>query len=358
MDLGHYNCRDYYVTPRYTETPVHNDRSQLFRHESFDELEQRARSPASLKPKFPLLKLPLELRQHIFSYLLPRTYDNTDPNPLANHARNFSAVKKRGARGMEIPKPNPIQKGPNHVIWRRGNINLLCASRQVHDECARLMYGDNKFLLFVTYTGIMFRFSWLLPSGLTPNLRRELDQVPKKYLALIRRVIINVDHVDSYTGMIKFNVSGKGLTHGLRKQVQRLVNTFRDAERGVSNVGISELQGRRTAAEEDRCLTHVSIQVSNGNAVLDQIRSGIPRQCEEDVKFNEDVEQMLGPFGDLRGVRDAAITGAISSQFAEALREKMMRADVNIYSITTTTRGIRALEEIKSPPLCVYGNDL
>ena len=65
------------------------------------------------------------------------------------------------------------------------------------------MYGTNNFLLFVTYGGISFRFRWLLPSGLAPSRSYNFVQLlPERYSNLIKRIVVHVDHIDSYTGKI------------------------------------------------------------------------------------------------------------------------------------------------------------
>ncbi|KXT04918.1 hypothetical protein AC578_3439 [Pseudocercospora eumusae] len=347
MDPGHYNCRDYYIQPHFAPTTISKtiyNRSPLFRHESFQELEQRSRSPQ--KSKFPLLDLPLELRQQIFSYLLPRTIEKSNTNPLATYARNFSAVKKREARGMIVPTINPLQSRSKTVMWRRGNISLLMVCRQIHDECAELLYGGNTFLLFTTYNGTTFRFNWLLDNGMAPTRHLPfLELLSKKYMSLIRRVIVNVDHVDSYTGMIKYNVSGKGLTHGIRKQVQRLVNALQPAEDVESN-----------DFHERQCLTKVTIRVSNGNAFLDQVKSDIVRQ-RESIRVNEDLEEMLEPFSNWRAVREVAITGAVNDNYAKQLEAKMKSTE-RLDDATRLSRRLDDLDLAVVPQLCVYGNDI
>lgn len=354
MDYGHYNCRDYHIEPHLAPTTISKiltsrtiPTPSLARHESFQELEQRSRSPP--KAKFPLLRLPLELRQHIFSYLLPTTLEHSDPNPLASHARNFSAVKKRSEKGMVIPAPGE-RRGPTHVVWRRGNVHLLSVCRQIHDECADLLYGSNTFLLFVTYSGITFRFSWLLKSGFAPNRRYNfLELLPKKYLCLLRRVIVNVDHVDNYTGMIKFNVSGKGLTAGLKRQCQRLVNALQPP----SLAG----DGGEAESSAERRLTRVTIRVSNGNSVVDQLKSeSSARQREGGSKVNEDLEEMLEPFSDLRGVREVAINGAVNESYARSLEAKMQSLEKP--DMESMTRRLHDLEMAPPPQMCVYGNDM
>ncbi|KAI7478370.1 hypothetical protein KC351_g8263 [Hortaea werneckii] len=368
MDTGHYNCRDYHVTPHFAPTTIasdlprhseqqqqqqkrkHHFHYQLPRHESFDELEQRSRSPASFKPKFPLLKIPLELRQEILSYLLPRTRVVGDTNPLASHAANFSAVQKRIAKGMTPPKPTgpkspqprssssssttfgamTTSNGVSNVVWQRGQISLLSVCRQLHDECAELIYGTNTFLLFLTFADITFRYRWLLLSGAAPSRHYKfLDLLPQKYLKLVRKVVVHIDHVDSYTGMIKFNVGGKGLTHGLRRQVQRLVNALKPRLPPSNDDVVGEdPEGGQGEDENERPrhLTNLIIRVSNGNTVLDSIKSDIVRQREGEIRVNEDLEVMLEPFRQFYGVHNCSISGAVNLDFARELETSVRSA--------------------------------
>ncbi|KAK5121890.1 hypothetical protein LTR85_004461 [Meristemomyces frigidus] len=363
-DTGHYNCRDYHISPHFAPPTIvstfTNGRYQLPRHESFDELMHRSRSPASFKPKFPLLRLPLELRQEILSYLLPKTKELLDTNPLAHHARNFSAVQKRGAKGMRLPAAAPTSNAAggssatSNIVWQRGNINVLCVCRQLHDECAELLYGSNTFLLFITFEGITFRFRWLIPNGLAPSSSKPfLELLPERYMRLVKRVVVQIDHVDSYTGMIKFNVGGKGLTHGLRRQVQRLVNALKP---------IPPQSGAGEDADHssiERRLTKICIRVSNGNAVLDAVKSDIVRQREGGIRVAEDLEIMLEPLRQLYGVREVSISGAVTDRFARELEacmrsterpeadERHVRVDVEDAGLGAPVKGV-----------CVYGNDI
>lgn len=329
MDTGHYNCRDYYISPHFAPTTIATTiapRSPLlFRHESFDELERRSRSPLKAS-RFPFLSLPREIREHIYRYLLPRTIEHSKPNPLAQHARNFSAVKKRFTRGMMVPQSDTGYSRAAHIVWQKGNIRLLSVCRQIHDECAGMLYGDNTFLLFITYLSVSFRFNWLLLSGMTPQRKYDfLELLPARYMKLVKRVVVNLDHVDSYTGMIKYNVSGKGLTHGLRKQVQRLVDGLSPQLLPAPEMK-SENDAERAEVhhQQDRRLAKVAIRVVNGNAVLDQVKSDIIRKREGSIRVNEDLEEMLEPFGELRGVREVDISGAVTDVFAQNLRASMM----------------------------------
>lgn len=374
MDQGKYNCRDYYISPHIAAAFItaETSRPHCFRHESWQEMEERCRSPASRKPKFPLLQLPLELRQEILSYLLPRTKELAENNALGNHARNFSAVRKRMAKGMVLPEapalksinrsipPNltgcceerpsgrpaaQVSRNgitiPSNVVWQRGNVNILTVCRQLHDECAKMIYGNNTFLLFITFNGITFRFRWLLPSGLAPSASKSfLDMLPPKYLKLIKRVVVHIDHVDSYTGQIKFNVGGKGLTYGLRRQVQRLVTALKPPD-----------------PFSDRRLTKVIILISNGNAVLDALKFD-PRQREAGYRVPNDVEIILEPFKQLYGVRDVSVAGAVTESFACKLETTMRSTDpppeTQIGNMDMDDGGVAA----PVAGVCVYGNDI
>jgi len=358
MDMGHYNCRDYYISPHFAPTTISSSHaSSLHRHESWAELEHRSRSPASMKPRFPLLKLPLELRQQILAYLLPHTKRmGQQVNPLADHARNFPAVQKRGEKGMLLPSAvvksqstsrngDDREASVGNLVWLRGNIHLFSVSRQVHNECADMVYGNSTFMLFLTFSGISFRYRYLLPSGMTPNRSYSiLELLPDKYLRRIRNVVVHVDHVDSYTGMIKFNVSGKGLTHGLRRQVQRLVLALQPEHR--KDEGQDELVSGPT---------RVTVRVSNGSAITDSLNArGFGAR-----KVSEDIAEMLEPFGCLRGVQYAKIMGAVGDDVAQRLEERMQSTghDGAPACCCSGSMADAAVDE-KSVQLCVYGNDI
>ncbi|KAK3652428.1 hypothetical protein LTR56_005138 [Elasticomyces elasticus] len=313
---------------------------QISRHESFTELEHRSRSPASFKPRFPLLALPLELRQQILSYLLPRTKEQgVDTEPLAHHARQFSAVRKREAKGLVLPNTTSNGNNSSNIVWYRGHTRIFEVCQQLHSECADLVYGTNTFLLFLTYEGLKWRYRWLLPSGQAPMRNYPfLDLMPPHYLRLVKRVIVHIDLVDGYTGMIKYNVSGQGLVHGLRRQVQRLVSALKPAE-----------------DEEKRELTRLAIRVSNSAMSATANRK---RQSGKIVESSEvEVETVLWPFRQLSGVRDASVTGAVTGEYARELEiclQSKERAQEMALLDVDDAGGLTA----PLAGLCVYGNDI
>jgi hypothetical protein len=382
MDTGTYNCRDYHITPHFSATTLssnnHNatlTNNPLHRHESWADLEHRSRSPASFAPKFPLLKLPLELRQQILSYLLPRTQElGTHVDALETHVRNFSAVQRRVRKGMELPpekeKPRPSTKAntsssssssvPTNIAWRRGNTSLFAVCRQLHSECADLVYGGNTFMLGVTFSSITFRFRFLLPSGMAPKREYNfLELMPGRYLRRLRRVLVCVDHVDSYTGMIKYNVSGKGLVHGLRRQVLRLVCALQPLEEHGGNQGEGGEEGGTGSIvkeEESRPgLARVLIRISGGNAVTASLKT----QFGEAQRISKDIEEILEPFGHLCGVRDARVMGAVGPVYARELEERMRGYEHGTQQGCCCSGGMADLAvDEKAVQLCVYGNDI
>jgi hypothetical protein len=367
MDTGTYNCRDYHITPHFAATTLTNDKHNalLQRHESWADLEHRSRSPASFAPKFPLLKLPLELRQQILSYLLPRTQElGTHVDALETHVRNFSAVQRRVRKGMELPPEKEKKKPstaaarassvPTNIAWRRGNTALFAVCRQLHDECADIVYGSNTFMLGVTFSSITFRFRFLLPSGMAPKREYNfLELMPERYLRRLRRVLVCVDHVDSYTGMIKYNVSGKGLMHGLRRQVLKLVCALQPLGEGGEGEGGAE--GRATNEESCPGLARVLIRISGGNAVTASLKT----QFGEAQRISKDIEEILEPFGHLCGVRDARVMGAVGHDYARALEERMRGYEHGKQQGCCCSGGMADLAvDEKAVQLCVYGNDI
>ena len=373
MDTGTYNCRDYHITPHFSATTLATtniNNAHLQRHESWADLEHRSRSPASFAPKFPLLKRPLELRQQILSYLLPRTQElGTHVDALEAHVRNFSAVQRRVRKGMELPpekeKP-PLAKAsrnssssvPTNIAWRRGNTALFAVCWQLHDECADMVYGGNTFMLGVTFSSITFRFRFLLPSGMAPKREYNfLELMPERYLRRLRRVLVCVDHVDSYTGMIKYNVSGKGLMHGLRMQVLRLVCALQPLKE-VNEVEASGGEGdagRLMTEESCPGLARVLIRISGGNAVTASLKT----QFGEAQRISKDIEEILEPFGHLRGVRDARVTGAVGHDYARELEARMQSYERGTQQGCCCSGGMADLAvDEKAVQLCVYGNDI
>ena len=165
-------------------------------------------------------------------------------------------------------------------------------------------------------------------------------------------MLIYVDHVDSYTGMIKYNVSGKGLMHGLRRQVLKLVCALQPIEEEEGYGQDVDLREPRT---ERPGLARVMIRISNGNAVTQSLKV----QFAEVQRISKDIEEILEPFGHLCGVRDARVMGAVGQSYACELEDRMRGYDHREQNGCCCSGGMADLAvDEKAVQLCVYGNDI
>ena len=139
------------------------------------------------------LKLPYELRTHIYSHVLPRTIDHPD-------------------RG---------------VVWIRATAAIWATNRQVYKECIRLIYANSTFLVDVRYDKVefLFLYQWILPQTAVVPKRIFIfpDPIAVRNRPLMRNIHVRVHQVDSYTGIIKYNYSNPEiLARGLARQVESL----------------------------------------------------------------------------------------------------------------------------------------
>ncbi|KAF2143004.1 uncharacterized protein K452DRAFT_286634 [Aplosporella prunicola CBS 121167] len=204
----------------------------------------------------PLLRLPSEIRGQILEYVLPTT--------------------------TRIPSKHDA----NGLVWLRGHNAVLATCRQLHEEGAAIIYGQNTFVIEVSYDRISFRFRWLLPANcnLAPNRAFSfLDHFSQRNIQRIKNYYIKIDHVDSYTGMIKFNCGGRGLTDGLREKVRQLMTVL------------------RCAGE----LNRVEVRFVDSS------------------KRPRDTQVVLEPLLVLREVRRARVRGDVMAEFGEHVERKM-----------------------------------
>jgi hypothetical protein len=205
-----------------------------------------------------------------------------------------------GSWKMQRTLPNTSRKAGNEIVWRRGWIGLLSANRQIHEECADLIYGDNTFVIDVAYDSIKFRYRWLLPSNLTPSQSYSfLDHFSQRNLLRIRKYTINVEHVDSYTGMIKYNCGGRGLTAGIRQQVQNLVEVLAFVP----------------------SLHRVHVHLIDGAISRVRFPSGRLHRVQ-DEKDCATAQTVLDPFFRLYAVRRAAVTG-VTPEYIKSLEGQL-----------------------------------
>jgi len=196
---------------------------------------------------------------------------------------------------LSVPRTN------TNIVWLRGHTSILQVCRQIYEECIDLLYGSNIFEIDIKYDGIRFRYTWLIPSSLKPKMLYPFpDHFSTRNLQLIRNYVINVEHVDSYQGMIKYNCGGPGLTAGVRNQVQSFVNEIRDVE----------------------SLRRVAVRLSDGSKMLSDIRR-VKVHCMERGKNTLTMQTVLNPFFLLRGVSSAKVSGSVSSEYTAQLERAM-----------------------------------
>jgi len=199
-----------------------------------------------------VLRLPLEVRRHIYSYLLPAT----------------------------------VEHGSKGIVWRRGNVAILFVNKQIYQEAISMLYGNNTFIIDVEWDSISFKYQWLLPSGLVPSRTMKFpDDIAARNVPFIKRLHIRVHHVDSYTGMVKYNYGGHGLTDGLRNRVEDLCQVLK---------GVAEL-------------AKLEIQLLDGN------------------KNAELGQTVLEPFSQLSNIHRATVSGPMTVAYARHLEVCMTR---------------------------------
>ncbi|EOA89371.1 hypothetical protein ACJQWK_09173 [Exserohilum turcicum] len=255
-----------------------------------------------------LLRLPVELRRLIYSLVLPHTttFDvrfqrSIDAPPKSEYTLTF-VRQRNGDGGWRVQRilPRMDRETGNDIVWRRGSTTLLAVSRQVHEETADMLYGENTFVIDVTFNAINFRYRWRTANNLTPNQTYQfLDHFSQKNLVRIKNYIVNVESVDDYTGMIKYNYGGRGLSAGICSKVRELVDLL---------VAVPQLH---------------RLQVDLIDGAISRVRfpSGRVHRVQDENSITQ-TQLVLEPFRALHGVRNIKISG-VSDEYKEELEKSM-----------------------------------
>jgi len=170
----------------------------------------------------------------------------------------------------------------------------------VHEESADMLYGENTFVVDVTFDAINFRYRWRTANNLTPNRTYAfLDHFSQKNLLRIKNYVINVESVDDYTGMIKYNCGGRGLPAGIRGKVQELVDLLAIVPQ----------------------LHRLQIQLIDGAISRVRFPSGRVHRVQDESNFTL-TQTVLDPFRALYGVRKVQVTG-VSDGYATSIEQQM-----------------------------------
>ena len=170
-----------------------------------------------------------------------------------------------------------------------------------------MIYGDNVFVLHVGFGGVVFKYQWVVvgAGGTNVTLHGSKDFLTSSTfsetnLRRLRKVIVNIEHVDDYTGMIKYNCGGRGLTAGIKSQVQRLVEVLQAVP----------------------YLSRLQVHLIDGAISRVRFPSGRVHRVQDERNY-EVSQTVLEPFGELAGVRWVDVTGC-GEEFGRGLEGVMM----------------------------------
>ncbi len=179
-------------------------------HSNHDEKEPREPSrvvglpPSTERPHshtpFAFLDLPYELRAQIYGYVMPSTYSTSSGN-----------------------------------VFIRATAPIWTASRRIHRECIGMLYSDCTFDIHVTYEGVDFCCQWENTQSAYSQkalIHKRKFRFPNIFAThhrpLIRKMMVRVNEVDSYEGMMRYSYSSpEVLALGVRTQVEKLCNVMR-----------------------------------------------------------------------------------------------------------------------------------
>ncbi|KAF2028493.1 hypothetical protein EK21DRAFT_69600 [Setomelanomma holmii] len=256
----------------------------------------------------PLLRLPIELRRLIYSSILPHTttFDvryQQSPDAPAKSEYNLTFVRQKNGDGgwrMLRTMPRTDRETGNDIVWRRGCTNILAVNRQIHEETTDMLYGDNTFVIDVTFDAINFRYRWRTSNNLTPNRTYQfLEHFSQRNLRRIKNYIVNVESVDDYTGMIKYNCGGRGLPAGIRAKVRELVDLLAIVP----------------------SLHRLELHLIDGAVSRVKFPSGRVHRVQDAANFTQ-TQSVLDPFMALYAVRRPKVTG-VSEEYATELEQRM-----------------------------------
>lgn len=192
----------------------------------------------------PLLRLPSELILQIFSHVLPRT----------SHLRKASVRRTYGS----------------DVVWHRTSVNLLLTCKALHDAAANFMYGENLFVLRTRFDKTEFQFR-RLKSGLVPTTTPAFPACfAERYVRKIRKVVLFIEVVDEYTGIIKYGYGSKGQAAGVRTQVERLAKVLSTCEDLVDVRVVLETSGQAQEGLDELLDPLKDLTVASGRIRLDR----------------------------------------------------------------------------------------
>ncbi len=139
-----------------------------------------------------------------------------------------------------------------------------------------------------------------------PFLERET------YVHRIRNLVININHVDSYLGMINYNCQNtEALTAGVRGNVLMLVRVLQRADH-LNRVAICMMV--------DSCMMMDEIRKVRGN-------KRVPHRVQAGRNNVPETQTALDPLKELSRVKEPKVDGAVTLEYSTML-ERHMKGDV------------------------------
>jgi hypothetical protein len=154
----------------------------------------------------------------------------------------------------------------------------------------------------VTFHSVKFHLTWLTSRGLKPKMLYDYPHIFASHnVERIRNYNVMVEHVDSYSGMIKYNCGGPMLTAGVKDRVTQFV----------------------WAADRAGGLGSLSIRLTDGNPILKDIRSVTAHRVDsgKDVATMQEVLEPLA----LLHASYVDISGFVLLEFASQLKEAILQ---------------------------------
>jgi hypothetical protein len=232
--------------------------------------------------KFEFLELPLEIRDQIYNYLLLYwdpgcEYDDESLKSYSFaeiHLLNLLNHKQQTPKGYDL------------------HIAIMKTNRQIHDEAARILYGNNFFKWQATQGDAR---------GLYNHTNCLAQDLPMRYIRLIRRMRLE------FICLYKPHLSPYKLCAAMERTARDTVDTIKNNQLKKLVVIHKFNETTRQLASKYSWFMHL-----------------LPVEVRNKLGFGETV---LAPFCDLRGVRKAIVRGlpTVRREAVINLVQKMQR---------------------------------
>jgi hypothetical protein len=319
---------------------------------------------------FPFFSLPLELRLHIYSYIIPTneefyirptvsipahksdgtgidfgTFYKSKPALVASQccqlvtpSQSSNGFGGSESGGIGSASTEPVSRTPSGSLaaMPRHITALFLLCRQIYEEASDLLYGLNTFTFVVTrsdFRACPNNYAWR--NGPTIWINSALSVEPS-VLQKLRRV--HFDIIAGKAGATRFNDARNGL-----EKVVKIWNGF-DRKGDKSDVlgpGQSQSHRLETLTIDVQLKKHLQPWFDRGGSSsrwywshlqkhprcgqngVDDYLCDICRAVVDKAinKFTYAIE----PFSNLRGLKEARISGKIDTEFARKLESVMLR---------------------------------